>query len=45
MRAGVPTELHVYPGAYHGFVMAPNAQVSQAVMRDLLAALKRALVG
>ena len=21
MRAGVPTELHVYPGAYHGFRM------------------------
>jgi acetyl esterase/lipase len=29
MRAGVPTELHVYPGAYHGFGMAANAQVSQ----------------
>jgi acetyl esterase/lipase len=42
MRAGVPTELHVYPGAYHGFRMVPNAQVTQAAQRDQLAALKRA---
>ena len=45
MRAGVPTELHVYPRTYHGFVASPNSQVAQAGMRDLLAALKRALVG
>lgn len=44
-RAGVSTELHVYPGAYHGFVTSPNSQVAQAGTRDLLAALKRALVG
>jgi acetyl esterase/lipase len=43
MRAGVPTELHVYPGAYHGFRMVANAQVTQAAQRDQLAALKRAL--
>nr|WP_236600289.1 alpha/beta hydrolase [Ktedonobacter sp. SOSP1-85] len=42
MRAGVPTELHVYPGAYHGFRMVADAQVTQAAARDLLAALKRA---
>lgn len=42
MRAGVPTELHVYPGAYHGFRMVANAQVTQAAQRDQLAALKRA---
>jgi acetyl esterase/lipase len=42
MRAGVPTELHVYPGAYHGFRMVPGAQVTQAAQRDQLAALKRA---
>ncbi len=41
-RAGVPTELHVYPGAYHGFSMVANAQVTQAAERDQLAALKRA---
>ncbi|GHO90640.1 esterase [Reticulibacter mediterranei] len=42
MRAGVPTEVHVYPGAYHGFRMVPNAQVTQAAARDQLTALKRA---
>jgi Esterase/lipase len=42
MRAGVPTELHVYPGAYHGFRMVADAQVTQTAERDLLAALKRA---
>ena len=42
MRAGVPTELHVYPGAYHGFILVPDAQVTQAAWRDQLAALKRA---
>jgi acetyl esterase/lipase len=29
IREGVPTELHVYPGAYHGFNMAAEAQVTQ----------------
>jgi len=42
MRAGVPTELHIYPGAYHGFRMVADAQVTQAATRDQLAALKRA---
>ncbi len=43
MRAGVPTELHVYPGAFHGFNMAASAKVSQAFTRDQLDALARAL--
>ena len=34
MRAGVPTELHVYPGAFHGFDMVADAKVSQAFLRD-----------
>jgi acetyl esterase/lipase len=42
MRAGVPTELHVYPGAYHGFRMVPNAEVTQAAQNDQFTALKRA---
>jgi acetyl esterase/lipase len=42
MRAGVPTELHVYPGAYHGFPLVAGAWMSQALERDQLAALKRA---
>jgi triacylglycerol lipase len=44
MRAGVPTELHVYPGAYHGFNLTADAQVSQAAARNELTALKRAFV-
>ncbi len=43
MQAGVPTELHVYPGAYHGFDLDQAAQVSQAMRRDRLNALRRAL--
>jgi acetyl esterase/lipase len=42
-RAGVPTEFHLYPGAYHGFRMVADAQVTQTAARDQLAALKRAL--
>lgn len=42
MRAGVPTELHVYPGAYHGFRMVADAQVTQLAQQDQLNALKRA---
>jgi acetyl esterase/lipase len=42
MRDGVPTELHVYPGAYHGFSRAANARVTQAFRRDVANALRRA---
>jgi len=42
IRAGVPTELHVYPGAFHGFPMVADAKVSQALVRDELNALTRA---
>lgn len=41
-RAGVPTELHVYPGAYHGFPRAANARVTKAYSRDYVNALQRA---
>ena len=35
-QAGVPTELHVYPGACHGFnVLAPNAAVSRHCNRNI----------
>jgi triacylglycerol lipase len=43
MRHGVPVELHVYPGAYHVFNIAPEAQVAINARRDSIAALKRAL--
>lgn len=44
MRAGVPVELHVYPGAFHGFQsLAPEASISKTFVRDYFAALRRAL--
>jgi len=43
IRAGVPTELHVYPGVYHGFQMVPSAWATQAVARDQVDAARRAL--
>lgn len=44
IRAGIPTELHVYPGLYHG---APNqdAQVNMHMKQDRIKALKRAFYG
>ncbi len=42
-RHGIPVELHVYPGAYHAFNIAPDAMVAINARRDSLAALKRAL--
>ncbi len=44
-RAGVPTELHLYPGAFHAFDMAPDARIAQAARRDSRAALARFLHG
>lgn len=43
IRAGVPTELHIYPGAFHGFPMVADAQVSKAYTSDVMNALRRAL--
>jgi acetyl esterase/lipase len=43
LRAGVPVELHVYPGAFHGFDMVVQADVSRRFERDSRAALRRAL--
>lgn len=44
MQAGVPTELHVYPGAFHASEhLAPNAPLSRRIVDTRLAALKRAL--
>ena len=41
-RAGVPVELIVYPGAFHGFKMAIASSVAQRAERDNIAALRRA---
>jgi acetyl esterase len=39
--AGVPVELHVYPGAFHGYNLATEAAVSRQSARDLAAAIAR----
>lgn len=43
IRAGVPVEMHVYPGAFHAFQWAPGAQVSRDAARDSREALAKAL--
>ena len=44
MQHGVPTELHVYPGAYHGSeYIAPEASLSARIMAARFAALRCAL--
>ena len=43
VRAGVPTELHVYPGAFHGFHFDPAAAVTLKANADTLASLTAAL--
>jgi acetyl esterase/lipase len=43
-EAGVPTELHLYPGAPHGFeTIAGSADVSRRCSAEIAAALRRAL--
>lgn len=43
VRAGVPTELHLFPGTFHGSVAAnPEAIVSRSMVDHLAGALERA---
>ena len=44
-RAGVSVELHIYPGAFHGFQRVREAAVAQAANRDSLDALRRSFKG
>jgi acetyl esterase/lipase len=39
IRAGVPTELRVYPGAYHAFDLAGDTRIVRAFYRDCREAL------
>jgi acetyl esterase/lipase len=44
LRAGVPVELHIYPGAYHGCdIFVPTAGLSLRMQQERVAALTRAL--
>jgi acetyl esterase/lipase len=43
MRAGVPTELHVYPGAPHGFRLAAGTRLAERAGRDADAWLRGVL--
>ena len=44
MQAGVPVELHVYPGVFHAWeLMAPDAAVSRRAIANRQTAMKRAL--
>lgn len=44
-RAGVPMELHIYPGAYHGFQANPQARVTLTAKRDSSDAMARFMAG
>jgi acetyl esterase/lipase len=43
MHAGVPTELHHYPGTFHGSSVIEHAAVSRRMLTDQIAALRRGL--
>ncbi|BDT92546.1 esterase [Nocardia sputorum] len=43
LRAGVPVELHQWPGTFHGSQAVMSADVSQRQSAELAAALRRAL--
>lgn len=45
ISSGVPTEVHLWPGAYHGFDLVETAAISQRAGSALHAALRRGLYG
>jgi triacylglycerol lipase len=44
-RAGVPVELHVYPGGVHAFDFVPGLPISEQARRDSRESLRAALSG
>jgi acetyl esterase/lipase len=42
IRAGVATELHVYPGGFHGFDMIPETDIKSRFVHDYHEAMRRA---
>jgi acetyl esterase/lipase len=43
VQAGVHTELHLYPGTFHGSTQFSDVDVSRRMLADDLGALRRAL--
>ncbi len=43
MQGGIPTELHVFPGCYHGFDTLPDTSIGKRLEEILLNAMKEAL--
>ena len=43
IAAGVPVELHLYPGAIHAFNAMPEAGLTKVYSRDLQGAIARLL--
>jgi acetyl esterase/lipase len=43
LSAGVPTELHVYPGAFHACTWLADVGICQTVLGDVVDGLRRAL--
>ncbi len=45
MAAGVPVELHAYPGTFHGSGLAVHAAVSQRALKEMIDVIANALKG
>jgi acetyl esterase len=43
LSAGVSTELHCWPGAFHGFALVQTATITQRAQQALQGALSRGL--
>jgi triacylglycerol lipase len=41
--AGIAVEMHLYPGAYHGFPLVADSRVAKSLSRDAIASLRTAL--